>query len=56
MLNYAFQFVESVYFIVSKTNLRSQRAMAKTVGVIVTDVRPAVSDDLVFKIGKLWTD
>jgi len=52
MLNYAFQFVEAVYFLVGKANLRSQRAMAKIGGRIVTDLKPAVAGDLVFKINK----
>lgn len=52
MLDYAFQYVESVYFVVGNRNLRSQKAMGKIGGNIVTEIKPAVAGDLVFKINK----
>jgi RimJ/RimL family protein N-acetyltransferase len=52
MLDYAFQFVESAYFVVGKTNFRSQRAMAKMGGIIVTDMKPVDSTEIVFQIKK----
>ena len=57
MLNHAFQFVETVYFVVGKTNFRSQQAMLKIGGVIVSDVSTVplsgdLSSKVVFKIEK----
>lgn len=37
MLDYAFQFVEIVYFIVGRNNQRSRKAMEKIGGVLVVD-------------------
>lgn len=51
MLNHAFQFVETVYFVVGKTNIRSQRAMAK-IGGVVTELRSTAPNEVVFQIQK----
>jgi len=37
MLGYAFEFVDTVYFVVGNKNYRSQRAMTKLGGVLVPD-------------------
>jgi RimJ/RimL family protein N-acetyltransferase len=57
MLNYAFQFVDTVYFVVGNTNFRSQKAMAKIGGILIQDTTGLhISGDLrtsvVFKIQK----
>ncbi|PWU22233.1 MAG: N-acetyltransferase [Bdellovibrio sp.] len=38
MLNYAFQHVETAYFVVGRDNLRSRKAMTKIGGLLVTDL------------------
>lgn len=55
MLNYAFEFVDTVYFVVGVNNHRSRRAMAKIGGVPVTDLSTApvkgdLSTSVVFQI------
>jgi RimJ/RimL family protein N-acetyltransferase len=50
MLDYAFRFVKSVYFVVGKSNFRSQQAMAKIGGIVVTEMQPSIKDEIVFKI------
>lgn len=52
MLNYAFQFVDKVYFIVGQSNFRSQRAMEKIGGVRTKDLKTPKETDILFKIKK----
>jgi RimJ/RimL family protein N-acetyltransferase len=57
MMNYAFQFVDTAYFVVGQNNQRSRKAMCKIGGVEVTDVSTApvisdVSQSVVYRILK----
>ncbi len=57
MMGYAFQFVETAYFVVGKNNHRSRKAMAKIGGVEVTNASPTpvtgdISTSVVFQIRK----
>ncbi len=57
MLDYAFQFVETVYFVVGINNLRSQKAMEKIGGVLVNDhsklpLEKSLKDSVAFEIKK----
>ncbi len=62
MLNYAFRFVSTCYFVVGAQNLRSQKAMAKIggkpiSGVGATPVQTDFSKSVVFEITKSqWQD
>lgn len=57
MLNYAFQFVDCVYFVVGKENMRSRRAMVKFGGTLVESAGIALPGDLsasvVYRIAKV---
>lgn len=57
MMGYAFQFVETAYFVVGKDNHRSRAAMKKIGGVEVTDVDSTpvtgdLSESVVYQIKK----
>ena len=54
MLGHAFQFVETVVFLVGPQNWRSQRAMEKIGGVRLAEMRrhPGGRDSVVFEIAK----
>jgi RimJ/RimL family protein N-acetyltransferase len=57
MLNYAFQQVETVYFVVGKNNLRSRKAMTKIGGIEIAEgtsvpVSGDLSKSVIYQIGK----
>lgn len=57
MLDFAYQSVETVYFVVNRTNLRSRKAMKKIGGIEITDLSSGpiprdISQSVVFRIMK----